>query len=120
MGGGVCGSPQAQGPTVTTPPVLLNATGSPFQRTALTPGPWKRTPVGAAPVDRHPQAVAGPRRQLDAILQGVGRLHADKLRVLVLGHVRQALSDAGFEVLRSPGFGRKRHMSRGRLRTSAG
>lgn len=36
------------------------------------------------------------------------------------GHVRQALSDAGFEVLRSPGFGRKRHMSRGRLRTSDG
>lgn len=32
------------------------------------------------------------------------------------GHVRRALSDAGFEVSRAPGFGRKRHMSRGRLR----
>ncbi len=36
------------------------------------------------------------------------------------GHVRQALSDAGFDVVRSPGFGRKRHMSRGRLRTRNG
>ena len=32
------------------------------------------------------------------------------------GHVRRALSDAGFEVCRVPGFGRKRHMSRGVLR----
>lgn len=29
------------------------------------------------------------------------------------GHVRRALSAAGFEVERVPGFGRKRHMSRG-------
>ncbi|MCA0042316.1 tRNA (5-methylaminomethyl-2-thiouridine)(34)-methyltransferase MnmD [Celeribacter litoreus] len=29
------------------------------------------------------------------------------------GHVRQKLGDAGFEVERTPGFGRKRHMSRG-------
>ena len=29
------------------------------------------------------------------------------------GHVRRALSDAGFEVSRVPGFGRKRHMSVG-------
>lgn len=31
------------------------------------------------------------------------------------GHVRRALADAGFEVERRPGFGRKRHMSVGRL-----
>ena len=32
------------------------------------------------------------------------------------GHVRRALDAAGFSVERVPGFGRKRHMSRGRLR----
>lgn len=32
------------------------------------------------------------------------------------GHVRRALSAAGFEVMRVPGFGRKRHMSKGILR----
>ncbi|WP_265502142.1 tRNA (5-methylaminomethyl-2-thiouridine)(34)-methyltransferase MnmD [Paracoccus beibuensis] len=32
------------------------------------------------------------------------------------GHVRRALSEAGFDVFRRPGFGRKRHMSVGRLR----
>ncbi len=31
------------------------------------------------------------------------------------GHVRQALSDAGFAVKRVPGHGRKRHMTRGHL-----
>lgn len=31
------------------------------------------------------------------------------------GHVRRALAEAGFEVARVPGFGRKRHMSRGRM-----
>ncbi|CAN0596787.1 unnamed protein product, partial [Ectocarpus sp. 12 AP-2014] len=31
------------------------------------------------------------------------------------GAVRRALSDAGFDVERVPGFGRKRHMSKGRL-----
>jgi tRNA U34 5-methylaminomethyl-2-thiouridine-forming methyltransferase MnmC len=30
------------------------------------------------------------------------------------GHVRRALSEAGFDVQRVPGFGRKRHMSVGR------
>lgn len=30
------------------------------------------------------------------------------------GHVRRALEDAGFEVTRVPGFGRKRHMTRAR------
>ncbi|MFV0333077.1 MAG: tRNA (5-methylaminomethyl-2-thiouridine)(34)-methyltransferase MnmD [Tropicimonas sp.] len=30
------------------------------------------------------------------------------------GHVRRALAEAGFEVTRLPGFGRKRHMSTGR------
>jgi len=32
------------------------------------------------------------------------------------GHVRRALAEAGFEVTRAPGFGAKRHMSRGVLR----
>ncbi|MEE2860003.1 MAG: tRNA (5-methylaminomethyl-2-thiouridine)(34)-methyltransferase MnmD [Pseudomonadota bacterium] len=32
------------------------------------------------------------------------------------GHVRRALADAGFDVDRRPGFGRKRHMSVGHLR----
>ena len=32
------------------------------------------------------------------------------------GHVRRALAAAGFDVTRAPGFGRKRHMSCGRLR----
>lgn len=32
------------------------------------------------------------------------------------GHVRRALDAAGFEVVRRTGFGRKRHMSTGRLR----
>ena len=31
------------------------------------------------------------------------------------GHVRRALSDAGFTVTRTPGFGRKRHMTIGHL-----
>lgn len=31
------------------------------------------------------------------------------------GHVRRALADAGFEVTRLPGYGRKRHMTAGRL-----
>lgn len=31
------------------------------------------------------------------------------------GHIRRALSDAGFDVQRVPGFGRKRHMSVGEL-----
>ncbi len=31
------------------------------------------------------------------------------------GHVRRALADAGFAVERAPGYGRKRHMSLGRL-----
>ncbi len=32
------------------------------------------------------------------------------------GHVRRALAAAGFEVTRLPGYGRKRHMSAGRLK----
>ena len=36
------------------------------------------------------------------------------------GHVRRALDAAGFDVERCPGFGRKRHMSVGRLRAGAG
>jgi len=36
------------------------------------------------------------------------------------GAVRRALSEAGFSVERVPGYGRKRHMSRGRLTTGGG
>lgn len=32
------------------------------------------------------------------------------------GHVRRSLAEAGFEVSRAPGFGRKRHMTVGRLK----
>ena len=32
------------------------------------------------------------------------------------GHVRRALDDAGFDITRTAGFGRKRHMTRGRKR----
>jgi len=32
------------------------------------------------------------------------------------GHVRRALDQAGFDVIRTPGYGRKRHMTRARLR----
>jgi tRNA U34 5-methylaminomethyl-2-thiouridine-forming methyltransferase MnmC len=35
------------------------------------------------------------------------------------GHVRRALAEAGFEVTRQPGFGRKRHMSTGGLQSLA-
>ncbi len=31
------------------------------------------------------------------------------------GHIRQSLSDAGFDVTRVPGYGRKRHMTRARM-----
>ncbi|MDP3195958.1 tRNA (5-methylaminomethyl-2-thiouridine)(34)-methyltransferase MnmD [Tabrizicola sp.] len=34
------------------------------------------------------------------------------------GHVRRALSEAGFRVTRQPGFGRKRHMSTGMIHAS--
>jgi tRNA U34 5-methylaminomethyl-2-thiouridine-forming methyltransferase MnmC len=36
------------------------------------------------------------------------------------GHVRRALQEAGFSVTRQPGFGRKRHMTTGRLQAWAG
>jgi tRNA U34 5-methylaminomethyl-2-thiouridine-forming methyltransferase MnmC len=36
------------------------------------------------------------------------------------GHVRRALQEAGFTVTRAPGFGRKRHMSRGVLTGARG
>ncbi len=35
------------------------------------------------------------------------------------GHVRRALADAGFTVARLPGFGRKRHMTAGRMEAPA-
>lgn len=31
------------------------------------------------------------------------------------GHIRRALADAGFDVIRAPGYGRKRHMTRARM-----
>ena len=31
------------------------------------------------------------------------------------GHIRRALADAGFDVTRAPGYGRKRHMTRARM-----
>lgn len=31
------------------------------------------------------------------------------------GHIRRALGDAGFDVTRAPGYGRKRHMTRARM-----
>jgi tRNA U34 5-methylaminomethyl-2-thiouridine-forming methyltransferase MnmC len=31
------------------------------------------------------------------------------------GHIRRSLSDAGFDVTRIPGYGRKRHMTRARM-----
>ncbi|WP_341368129.1 tRNA (5-methylaminomethyl-2-thiouridine)(34)-methyltransferase MnmD [Yoonia sp. BS5-3] len=34
------------------------------------------------------------------------------------GHVRKSLENAGFDVMRVPGFGRKRHMSMARLRNA--
>lgn len=36
------------------------------------------------------------------------------------GHVRRSLAEAGFSVTRAPGFGRKRHMSVGRLEAERG
>lgn len=36
------------------------------------------------------------------------------------GHVRRSLAEAGFQVSRAPGFGRKRHMSVGRLEAQGG
>jgi tRNA U34 5-methylaminomethyl-2-thiouridine-forming methyltransferase MnmC len=36
------------------------------------------------------------------------------------GHVRRSLAEAGFSVTRAPGFGRKRHMSVGRLQPEGG
>jgi tRNA U34 5-methylaminomethyl-2-thiouridine-forming methyltransferase MnmC len=36
------------------------------------------------------------------------------------GHVRRALAEAGFSVTRAPGFGRKRHMTVGRLEPQGG
>ncbi|MFM7335806.1 MAG: tRNA (5-methylaminomethyl-2-thiouridine)(34)-methyltransferase MnmD [Tabrizicola sp.] len=36
------------------------------------------------------------------------------------GHVRRSLAEAGFSVSRAPGFGRKRHMTVGRLETQGG
>lgn len=52
----------------------------------------------------------------DALMQAVG--HCTKptgtfATYTAAGHVRRALSDAGFNVSRIPGFGRKRHMTIG-------
>lgn len=55
----------------------------------------------------------------DALLLEVGRHTAPGgtcATYTAAGHVRRALADAGFEVIRTPGFGRKRHMTRGVLK----
>lgn len=41
--------------------------------------------------------------------------HGTAATYTAAGHVRRALSDAGFDVTRKPGFGRKRHMTTARL-----
>ncbi len=53
------------------------------------------------------------------LMQQVARCTAPKGRFATYtaaGHVRRALDAAGFEVARMPGYGRKKHMSCGRLR----
>ncbi len=53
-----------------------------------------------------------------ALMDAVARhsnAHATVATYTAAGHVRRSLEDAGFTVKRVPGFGRKRHMSIGRL-----
>lgn len=60
-----------------------------------------------------------PQMWNPALMAQVGQHTADGgsfATYTAAGHVRRALSDAGFDVERRPGFGRKRHMSVGRLR----
>ncbi|WP_366655526.1 tRNA (5-methylaminomethyl-2-thiouridine)(34)-methyltransferase MnmD [Fodinicurvata sp. EGI_FJ10296] len=56
------------------------------------------------------------------LFETLGRLSAPGARLATFtaaGHVRRTLADAGFEVERRPGFGRKRHMTVGRWTGSA-
>ncbi len=58
-----------------------------------------------------------PELWSDALMAEVGRHTAPGgtfATYTAAGHVRRALAAAGFEVMRQPGFGRKRHMSTGR------
>ncbi|WP_303729404.1 tRNA (5-methylaminomethyl-2-thiouridine)(34)-methyltransferase MnmD [Paracoccus solventivorans] len=60
-----------------------------------------------------------PELWSDALLAEIGRHTAPGgsfATYTAAGHVRRALDAAGFEVMRSPGFAGKRHMSRGILR----
>ncbi len=60
-----------------------------------------------------------PEMWSEALLAEVGRHTAPGgtfATYTAVGDVRRALDTAGFEVERVPGFGRKRHMTRGRLR----
>lgn len=59
-----------------------------------------------------------PQMWDDAIMAQVGRHTAPGgsfATYTAAGHVRRALTQAGFDVQRQPGFGRKRHMSLGRM-----
>lgn len=59
-----------------------------------------------------------PAMWADAVMAEVGRHTAPGgtfATYTAAGHVRRALERAGFEVARRPGFGRKRHMSVGRM-----
>lgn len=52
------------------------------------------------------------------LMRGIARHTAEGGTVAsysAAGHVRRALQEAGFDVTRAPGFGRKRHMTRGVL-----
>ncbi len=53
------------------------------------------------------------------LLAEIGRhtaQHGTLATYTAAGHVRRALEDAGFEITRTPGYGRKRHMTRGILK----
>lgn len=59
-----------------------------------------------------------PQMWADEVMMQVGRHTAaggSFATYTAAGHVRRALSEAGFQVARQPGFGRKRHMSVGRM-----
>lgn len=59
-----------------------------------------------------------PAMWSDAVMAEVGRHSAPGASFATYtaaGHVRRALADAGFDVERRTGFGRKRHMSVGRM-----
>lgn len=59
-----------------------------------------------------------PQMWADEVMMQVGRHTAaggSFATYTAAGHVRRALSEAGFQVTRQPGFGRKRHMSVGHM-----